>query len=324
MPDLHADQTPGGYPRLRFLVIGAGAMGMYFSARLVQAGHEVILKSRTDTDSSVDILLSTAGGEERISGIKVAGSLDGPVDVDAVLIATKAWQVREALADLQGRLRPATAIVTLQNGVDAPETARSLFPAAPVIASTCVVIVKRTAPWSVQILGGEAVLRAGLFDHVGADTGVIRNIVSALDAGPVTAVMVEDVHRALWKKLALIASYGGVGAISGMPVGITRSNDETFSMVRKAIIECARVAHAEGINFTPADVDEVFAVYAETFDAETTSSMQRDLAANLPSELADQNGAIVQRGRKRGVETPIHTFILHSQLPRERAARSRQ
>lgn len=306
---------------MKILVYGAGAMGLYFSARIAQAGHDVILKSRS-TGQDGSIQLNNASQQETVSGVRFVPELDGPLNVEAVLIATKAWQVEEALGDLQGKITDETALVTLQNGVDAPEVARRIFPNCPVIATTCVVIVKRTAPLALELVGREASLSAGLWDAVGADSGIAEQVVSALNDSSITATLVKDVHRALWKKIALIASYGGVGAVSGVPVGLTRAHPETRSLVLEGIIECASVAHASGVEFSTEDIEEVFAVYTDTFHPSTTSSMQRDLLAGRPSELADQNGAIIARAEKAGIPTPVHSFILRSQLPRERQARS--
>jgi len=304
---------------VKILVYGAGAMGLYFSARLAQAGHHVVLKARSSAPDA-KVHLFNAGRTETVSGITVVSEIDA-ADFDVVLIATKAWQVGDALRDLQGRIQNGTPLLTVQNGIDAPEVARHLFPASPVIATTCVVIVKRTAPLTVELIGGEATLSAGLFDEVGTDSGVAERVLEALNQSSVTATLAKDVQRALWKKIALIASYGGVGAVSGVPVGVTRAHPETRSMVRAGIVEVASVAHAYGVTFTSEDVDEVFSVYTDVFNPSTTSSMQRDLASGLPSELADQNGAIVARAAHVGVATPTHSFILNSQLPRERQAR---
>ncbi|MEV8165599.1 ketopantoate reductase C-terminal domain-containing protein [Rothia kristinae] len=111
----------------------------------------------------------------------------------------------------------------------------------------------------------------------------------------VELVPVADVQRALWKKLALIASYGGVGAVTGLTVGQTRADEGTRSLVWEAIEEVRTVARAHGVEFTEEDAAEVFAVYADGFAAGTTSSMQRDLAAGRPSELEDQTGTVVAR-----------------------------
>ena len=62
----------------------------------------------------------------------------------------------------------------------------------------------------------------------------------------------------------------------------------------------------------------------DTFDsvpADSQASMQRDVLAGRPSELEAQNGAVVRLGAAAGVPTPTHSFLYHSLLPQERAAR---
>ncbi|MCA1170189.1 MULTISPECIES: ketopantoate reductase family protein [Rothia] len=138
----------------------------------------------------------------------------------------------------------------------------------------------------------------------------------------VELVPVADVQRALWKKLALIASYGGVGAVTGLTVGQTRADEGTRSLVWEAIEEVRTVARAHGVEFTEEDAAEVFAVYADGFAAGTTSSMQRDLAAGRPSELEDQTGTVVARAGQVGVAVPMRGFIYRTQSAREAIARA--
>lgn len=98
---------------MKILVYGAGAMGLYFSARLAQGGHDVILKARS-TITDAEIKLNSALQHESVAGVRVISELSVPLEIDAVLLATKAWQVEEALGDLWGKIDDGTAVVTLQ------------------------------------------------------------------------------------------------------------------------------------------------------------------------------------------------------------------
>ncbi|MVU75807.1 hypothetical protein GPX89_00935 [Nocardia sp. ET3-3] len=101
---------------------------------------------------------------------------------------------------------------------------------------------------------------------------------------------------------------------------MTRAEPATAELVRTAMREVAAVARARDIALGEADVERMMAVY-RGFSADTTSSMQRDLAAGRPSELEYQNGAVVRFGRAAGVPTPVHETIYASQLPGEVLAR---
>lgn len=309
---------------MQVLIHGAGAMGLYFAARLQQAGHQVHLIARTPWDGAPDVNISTSEGEQTVTLSGVSSSVPQGLKPDLVLIATKAWPVPEVVADLAQHLPASTPIMTLQNGITAPEHSAAAFPHAPIIAGTCVVIVKRTQPGHVHLLGAECQITYGLFragEHYQGDA--LALVKEAFDGTPIPVTATDDVQRALWKKLSLISSYGGVGAVSGLTAGETRSHPQTRSMVHEAIEECRAVANSYDVTFTNEDVEQVFSTYMEHFEPGTTTSMQRDLAQGLPSELDDQVGVIVTRGAEKGVPTPVYSFIYRTQSVREEIAREK-
>ncbi|MGX6397448.1 ketopantoate reductase family protein [Rothia kristinae] len=309
---------------MEILIHGAGAMGLYFAARLQQAGHRVRLVARTGWADAPRVRIATEDAEETVELAEVTDAVPEGAAPDLVVLAVKAWAVPEVLRDLSTRVPAGTPFLPLQNGVTAPEHVVEAFPQAPVLASTCVVIVQRTAPGWVSLLGREAQLTVGVFSS--GDAGEPEEALGLAErvfAGtPVELVPVADVQRALWKKLALIASYGGVGAVTGLTVGQTRADGGARSLVWEGIEEVRSVARAHGVEFTGEDAAEVFAVYTDGFAAGTTSSMQRDLAAGRPSELEDQTGTVVARAGQVGVDVPVHGFIYRTQSAREAIARA--
>src|SRR5690348_9387159 len=109
---------------MKFAVMGSGGVGGYFGGRLAQAGHDVTFIARGAHLAALRErglrVLSTEGDFE----IRKAVATDdlrtiGPVDI--VLLAVKTWQVDEAATSLSPLLGPASAVLTLQNGVEAPD-----------------------------------------------------------------------------------------------------------------------------------------------------------------------------------------------------------
>ena len=120
----------------------------------------------------------------------------------------------------------------------------------------------------------------------------------------------------------MICSVGGVCAACRMPVGPVRTLPETRALLRQAMREIAEVARAHGVPLPPDAVDRALRI-ADSLPPEGTSSLQRDLAAGVPSELDDWSGAAVRLGARAGVETPVQSFIYSVLLPGELAARRR-
>ncbi|MCP3424477.1 ketopantoate reductase family protein [Rothia sp. AR01] len=309
---------------MSIVVYGAGSLGLYLAARLAQAGEEVVLKVREmsgDHGRGETLRILTHEGIEDVTGVRNVESLAG-VKADAAIVTTKAWQVGEAARDLAAALPPEAPVLTTQNGIDAPTSARGHLRDEQVLASTVVVIATRVAPLAVRLIGPDASLTVG--SPSGRRASSARGLTDALSAAGLTMSWTDDITAALWKKLALICSYGGVGAIVDATVGETRADARTRRLVSQAMREVFAVAAAEGVRLTQEDLDDVSEVYLTGFAPGTTSSMHRDLLAGRPSELEDQVGAVVHRAERLCVPTPVLDTIYAAMAPREARARARR
>lgn len=308
---------------MRILIYGAGGMGLYLSVRLAQAGHGITLKARGDALASHEapIMLLTDQGSEQTDAVEVVGELSAELGrFDLVILATKAWQVDEAAAEVAPMLTERGRILTTQNGVDAPEDAAQHLHADQVLSGAVVVIAQRTEPRVVRLTGPEASMVLGCLQHTEAGEAETQIVSSFVRAG-ILARWSEDILTDLWKKLALVASYGGVGALTGAAVGINRAVPQTKALVRNAMQEVLTVGNARGARLGEQDLEDIMTTFAQRFSETTTASMQRDLLEGRPSELREQVGAVVSHARDGGVDVPIHETIYASQLPRELMAR---
>ena len=136
----------------------------------------------------------------------------------------------------------------------------------------------------------------------------------------VDAEIPPDIDAALWHKFLFVCSLGGVCAVCRMPLGPVRANPASRDLLRRAMEEIAAIAAARGITLPPDAVDRALEIF-DSFPPEGTSSLQRDIAAGIPSELDAWNGAAVRMGAESGVPTPVHSFIHAALLPSEMAAR---
>ena len=135
-----------------------------------------------------------------------------------------------------------------------------------------------------------------------------------------TAEVSTDIWSDIWKKFLIIAPLSGIGSITRSPFGVFRSLPETRQMLKQSVQEIFQVALSHDINL-PKDTIETTFTFFDALPKEGTASMQRDIMEGRPSELKEQNGAVVRLGQAAGVETPINAFIYHSLLPLELRAR---
>ena len=145
-------------------------------------------------------------------------------------------------------------------------------------------------------------------------------LVAALRDAGVNAEVPADIDAAIWLKFLFVCSVGGVCGACRMPLGPVRTLPESRALLRRAMEEIAAVAAAHGVSLQDDAVS--FAMNTvDTFPAEGTSSLQRDIAAGRPSELDAWTGAAVRLGATVGVPTPVHSFIHAVLLPAELHAR---
>jgi 2-dehydropantoate 2-reductase len=136
----------------------------------------------------------------------------------------------------------------------------------------------------------------------------VDELAAALQAGGMTAAVVDDPWPGVWRKLVGNAAVNPVSAL----VGIT--NGELLEhlasrIVDRAAKEAARVASAEGV---PIGDDEAIALWRSLaqLTASNRSSMLQDVRSGRPTEIDWINGEIVRRGRRLGVATPVNEALL--------------
>lgn len=307
---------------MKIAVFGSGAVGGYFGGRLAQAGHDVTFIARGE---HLKAILSEGLRVKSISGdfaVRQAQATEHPHAigaVDVVLCCVKAWQVSEAAQAMGPLIAPQTVVIPLQNGVEAHTTLASALGDEHVLPGVCRLISMIEAPGVIRHAGAAPYMAFGEMD--GRSSRRVQAMAGVLDAAEGVSVEAsQDILADLWRKFMLIASWGGVGAVTRAPIGIVRQVPETRGMLTDAIREVCAVGKASGVAMENEALASTIA-FIDKLPGDGTASMQRDIMEGRPSELGWQTGAVVRFGSRGGVSTPTHTFIYHSLLPCERIAR---
>lgn len=306
---------------MKIAVYGTGGVGGYFGGRLARVGNDVTFIARgahLDAIRAGGLRVSSVHGDFTIAE---AQATDSPADigpVDAVLVAVKAGQVPEVAPSIKPLLGPDTCVVPLQNGVEAaPQLIEALGP-EHVVGGLCRVVALIGGPGHILHNGGDDYVGIAELDN--RPSKRVEAVRSALAGAGLKAETPPDIHAALWGKFLFICAWGGVGAVTRSPVGVTRSVPETRAMLEGAMTETFNVARTRGVNLP----DSAVATGMAAIDRQPEggeASMQHDIQEGRPSELEAQNGAVVRLGREVGVPTPTHDFIYGALLPQETRAR---
>jgi 2-dehydropantoate 2-reductase len=307
---------------MRIAIFGTGGVGGYFGGRLAEAGEEVIFIARREHLRAIQTQGLRVDSVLGDFVVQPAQAMDDPAQigaVDVVLVCVKAWQVAEAAQAIRPMVGPETFVVPLQNGVDAPGVLAAVLGAEHVLGGLCGLIAFVAGPGHIRHTGIEPFITFGELDNRQSERAEKLRQAFTRTKGVIVEVP-PDIQAAMWRKFLLIATWSGVGAITRAPIGVLRRVPETRQLLEQSLQEILEVAGARSIAL-PADVVSQTLAFIDTIPPNGTASMQRDILAGRPSELASQNGAVVRLGREAGVVTPLHNFIYYSLLPLELQAR---
>ncbi|MDX1539852.1 MAG: 2-dehydropantoate 2-reductase [Geminicoccaceae bacterium] len=294
---------------MRIAILGAGGVGGFLGARLAAAGVEVALLVRGAQLEAIrndGLRLESARGDLSVRP-RIATddpSAIGPVDI--VLCAVKLYDLETAGALLDPLIGPTTGVVTLQNGVDAPDVVAGQIGREHVLGGVAQIAAVLAAPGVVRTTGPMARFTVGELD--GRRSERLAALGNALEAADVEHELTSDIRRAIWGKMVFLASFSGVTALIRLPIGPIREDPATRALLRAALAEAVSVAAAEGVDFGAAAVEDRLAAI-DKLPAAMRSSLLDDLERGRRLETPWLSGTISRLGRHHGEPTPIHDLI---------------
>jgi 2-dehydropantoate 2-reductase len=308
---------------MRIAVVGAGAVGGYFGARLAQGGAELVVIARGPHLEAIrcdGLRIESVAGD---AVVRPAACSDDPTrvpPVEAVLLGVKAWQVEAAVGGLGSLLAPGGCVLPLQNGVEAPTRIDRVLGPGHALGGLCRILSEVVGPGHIRHSGIEPYVAFG--ELAGGESPRTRRLLEAFVRAPgVRAELLPDIRLGMWRKFLLITGWGAVAASSGATVGAIRADPGLRRQLLAALREILAVGRAHGVALGEDDVRDAVALL-ESAPPEGTTSMQRDLASGRPSEVDAQIGAVVRLAREVGIAAPYHAMVLRRLEPRRAVPRT--
>jgi 2-dehydropantoate 2-reductase len=294
---------------MKFVIAGAGGVGGYIGVRLAEAGHEVAWLVRGRSLAALrekGIVLKAPQGEVKLGPQKAS---EGAADLgaaDAVIVTVKLYDL-EALAPL---LAPAagagTAIVPLQNGVEAHTMLAKALPGTRPLKGTVSIKSSLASPGIVDAKSEFCRMRFGEADgKASARTERLAETMSA--AIGVSAVATPEIELDLWKKFVMLTSFSATSCLARAPIGRVLDDPGAHAFALDAAEEASAVGRARGVKL-PADIVETTLKQVVGMPRDGKPSMLEDLEAGRRLELPWLSGAVVRLGKEAGVPTPLHTM----------------
>jgi 2-dehydropantoate 2-reductase len=301
--------------RMRIAVIGTGGIGGPYGASLAKAGADVIFVARGAHLRAIrenGLRIEGDRGETHIRPAQVTDDIAGIGTVDFVLSCVKLWDIENIGEKLRAIVGAQTAVIPLQNGVDAAERLTGILGREPVMGGMAFVTGTIVAPGIVRQTGAYQQMTFGELDRRISERG--KRLRDLCEAAGFEGVLSPDIMVPIWQKFILLVPLSGLNALTRLPLGKWREDPDLLAIYEAALQETVAVGLAEGIRL-PSDVVEKTLAMMRSMPPYHTTSMGNDLLRGNRLELPWFAGKVVELGRRHSIPTPVNGFVYSALKP---------
>jgi 2-dehydropantoate 2-reductase len=291
---------------MRIAVVGAGGVGGGFGVALAKAGADVTFIARGAHLAAMQgqgLKVQGGRGETHLAPTHATDDPASVGAVDIVLFCVKLWDVESAGQAIKPMVGPDTAVIPLQNGVDAHERLIPILGARSLMCGVAQISASIVAPGVIQQVGAFMRMIFGELD--GKRSKRAEEFYALCLKAGFDATLSDQILTELWQKFVLLAANASIMALSRQPVGVVRDDPDMRAMLVAAYKETIDVGRANGIALPTNALDKVVDFLGHAPPA-MKPSMALDLDRGNRLELPWLSGKVVELGRKLGVPTPTH------------------
>lgn len=302
---------------MKIAVIGCGAMGSVYAARLAAADNTVLAIARWE-----EHVRRIANDGLRVTGpdmdrtVSLQATTTAPHEqMDLVILAVKAADVGTASEQAQRMTGEHTTVLTIQNGLGSGDIVAGVVGGERVAVGIA-------SGFGASLPGPGKVhynaMRAVRFGAYGSLAGAsVEHLADAWRAAGFDVETVADITAMQWEKLICNVAYSAPCALTGLTVGEVMDDPDIGPMSSLAATEAWQIAKAIGIDITVDDpVEHILEFGARMPNAKPSALL--DHQAQRVSEIDVINGAVPREAAKIGSEAPVNTTLTALIRQRER------
>ncbi|MFO1110950.1 MAG: 2-dehydropantoate 2-reductase [Bradyrhizobium sp.] len=298
---------------MRIAVVGAGGVGGGYGAALAKAGADVTFIARgahLAAMKSAGLKVLSPRGDVHLVPTQATDNPAGIGKVDFVLFCVKLWDVESAGQAIKPMIGPDTAVITLQNGIDAHERLIPILGERAVMPGVAHISASITAPGVITQVGAFTRMVFGELDGRRSQRG--EAFLAMGGKAGIEGTFSDAILTPLWMKFILLASNAGMMSLARQPIGNLRDDPDMRPIFLAAYREVVEVGRAKGIAL-PADAIDRIVEQTAQFPPTMKASMALDLDRGNRLEVPWLSGKVVELGKQYGIPTPTHA-MMHAML----------
>lgn len=289
---------------MRIAVMGAGAVGGYFGAKLAAAGHEVILIARGYHLQAMlreGLTIKSSAGDLKVRNCLFIQDPAQAGPVDLILFCVKSYDTDECAKRIGPLVGEKTLILSLQNGVDNADKIAGRWDDKRTLAGVVYIGAQVVSPGTIQHSSGGRIV----FGPLAAwSSELTRAVEDTFCSAGIPCETTAEIRRAQWQKLLWNAPFCALACLTRATVKEIVESQPLRNLAAACMAEVRDAAAAGGIGLESRLVDETLA-FSETLGGFKPSMLQ-DLEAHKPLEFEAFNGVVVKTLADAGKAAPIN------------------
>ena len=294
---------------MKIAVVGAGGVGGGFGAALAKAGADVTFIARgahLAAMKSAGLKIESPRGDTHLVPTQATDDPKTIGQVDVVLFCVKLWDLESAGEHIKPLIGPQTAVIPLQNGIDAPDRLIPILGAKAVMGGVAQISASIIQPGVIRQVGTFMRMIFGELD--GSRSKRAEEFLALCLKAGFDATLSDQIVTELWMKFIPLATNASITAATRLPIGKLRDDPDVRAVFLAAITEVIEVGRAKGISL-PADALGRTLDFISHTPPAMKASMALDLERGNRLELPWLSGKVVELGREVSVPTPTHDLL---------------
>jgi len=289
---------------MRIAVMGTGAVGGYFGAKLAAAGHEVAFVARGRHLQALcanGLQVTSPDGNLKVRSALFTDDTAKIGAVDLILFCVKSYDTEAAAEQIKPLIAERTRILSLQNGVDNPDKLARVLNPDHILPAVVYVGAQLTAPGVVAHSNGGRIIFGEIGGAAGESSHSLRQTLS--DAG-ISCEISAAIEQIQWTKLLWNAPFCAISCLARANVKQIVESESLAALALDCMTEVQAAARAHDIELRREQFDAIMTFSRSLGDFKP--SMLQDLEAGKPLEYEAFNGIVVQTLRQAGAPAPIN------------------
>lgn len=281
-------------------VLGAGAVGLFYGAKLQKSGLNVEFLSRAACKASENTLqVKSTWGDFSIE-VKCYGSSAELAPSDLIILSSKCLPGLDFQGMIKNILKPESIILVLQNGLGVEELLRREFPGNIILGGLAFTCINRLGPLDVHHIDHGKIKVAALEESHNKVATEITELF--LNAG-IDCVAEQNLRLQRWKKLVWNVGFNPISAITGLDTGSIMSSEKLCNTVEASMLEVQKTAAAEGLTIEDNFLLEMMTITKTMNPYKTSMLLDKEAGRQLETwAILEQPISIA---KKYQIKTPL-------------------